>query len=259
VTEAPIHEADLIHTRALQVSLAVEESAAFWAHHDPARTRTDEAIIAFEERWFGHRSLARVRVLLGAFEERFVAFGPAQAALARWLPRDASTRGPICHWHVQLADPLYRAFASTFLDSQRERPERAVTHDHVERWLEQGWSARWGPSTRARMASGLLSTAAAAGLCGDPEGPLNARPLRWPAVSDDALTWLLYLLRAVGFTGTLRANPYLASVGLTGELLEQRLRGLTALRYGRMMDVTEFGWLHPDLNAWVDSRNGDLR
>lgn len=247
-------EAELIHTRALQVSLAVEESVVFWAHHVEGRGRPEEAVVAFEERWFGHKSLDRVRVLLGAMDERFGAFPAGLAALGRWRPREAATRGPICHWHVQLGDPLYRAFAAGFLDGMRGRPERTVTHDQVVRWLEQGWGSRWGASTCRRMASGLLATAGAAGLCGPAEGVEATRALPWPQVSDEALTYLLYLLRGVRFEGTLRDNPYLGSVGLTGEVLEQRLRGLEGLSYERMLDVTEFGWAHPDVRAWAEAR-----
>ncbi|MCX5953197.1 MAG: hypothetical protein NTZ40_06835 [Cyanobacteria bacterium] len=36
----------------------------------------------------------------------------------------------------------------------------------------------------------------------------------FPLVPDDALTYLLHLLREVDFEGTVLANPYLRSVGL---------------------------------------------
>ena len=61
-------------------------------------------------------------------------------------------------------------------------------------------------------------------------------------VGDLPLTYLLYLLREVEFAGTLLENPYLASVGLSGDELGRRLRGLTALQFIRQGSLVDFGW-----------------
>jgi hypothetical protein len=47
-------------------------------------------------------------------------------------------------------------------------------------------------------------------------GIRDPRPLTFPQIPDEALTYLLYLLREVQLTGTLLDNLYLASVGLVG-------------------------------------------
>ena len=79
----------------------------------------------------------------------------------------------------------------------------------------------------------------------------KAGTLLFPNVPDAALAYLLYLLRETRFAGTLIDNVYLASLGLTGALLDRRLRGLPGLTFRRMANLTEFGWDAPDLEQWA--------
>mgnify|MGYP000420892099 CR=1 FL=1 len=104
-------------------------------------------------------------------------------------------------------------------------------------------------STRIQFASKLLTAANAAGLV---IGIRDPRPLTFPQVPGEALTYLLYLLRGIDFAGTLLANPYLASVGLDGDTLASRLRTLSALSFRRQADLVDFGWRFEDLPAWAD-------
>jgi hypothetical protein len=98
------------------------------------------------------------------------------------------------------------------------------------------------------LASKLLSTAHSAGLI---QGKRDPRPIVFPLVPDDALAYLLHLLRDVDFQGTLLANPYLHSVGLEGGLLNDRLKRLPALSFGRQGDLVDMGWKHRDLADWA--------
>jgi hypothetical protein len=107
----------------------------------------------------------------------------------------------------------------------------AVRRDAVAAWVAERAGTgdrpgRWTTATRIQFATNLLSCAFHAGLVAARRDP---PPVGFPRVSDDALTYLLYLLRAVSYAGTLLANPYLASVGLDGPLLEERLRQLPTL------------------------------
>jgi hypothetical protein len=95
----------------------------------------------------------------------------------------------------------------------------------------------------------LLSAAFSAGLVASNRDP---RALQYPAVGDDALTYLMYLLREVEFAGTLLDNPYAASVSLRAPILEDRLRRLDALRFHRQGDIVDFGWRYADLCEWAD-------
>jgi len=63
----------------------------------------------------------------------------------------------------------------------------------------------------------------------------------------------MYLLRGVRFAGTLLENQYLASVGLQGSTLEDKLRGLTALRFRRQGDLIDFGWRYTNLEDWASA------
>ena len=125
---------------------------------------------------------------------------------------DPGTRRLICHWHVQLADPLYRAFTGRFLPERHERSKPDVTRDLAVAWVGEQVERRWTMSTRIQFGSKLLSSAFAAGLVASNRDP---RALQYPRVADEALTYLMYLLREVDFAGTLLDNPYTASVGLS--------------------------------------------
>lgn len=247
-TDRP-HEATAVHTHLLKCALELEDARAYWAHTDgstPAIAQT-----AFDAYWFGARSLPRIRILITNMRGRFDAFPPALATLHRWPDMTPDARRAIAHWHLQLADPLYRAFTGTYLTDRRAGPRPTVTRDLVIAWVADQGPGRWTMATRIQFASKLLSAAYAAGLVATTRDP---RPLTLPRIDDDALTYLLYLLRGVTFDGTLLDNPYLASVGLAGAALEDRLRTLRGLAFRRQGDLIDFGWRHPDLAAWAAAR-----
>jgi hypothetical protein len=79
----------------------------------------------------------------------------------------------------------------------------------------------------------------------------DPRPVGTPRVPDEALEYLVYLLRETEFEGTLLDNPYLKSVGLEGAILAEHLRGLPGLAFRRQGDLADFGWRHQDLRAWA--------
>ncbi len=158
-----------VHTRLMNVSLALEESRAYWENVPPKedqRTMPPEGdqltirpeiapdrlpLAAFEQRWFGNKSLTRVRRLLRTFDSRFGAFPRALAVLRRWRPRDPATRRNVCHWHTQLSDPLYRAFTSDFLEQRRCLRDPSVDPDVTARWIDRRTAGKWAPSARRRM------------------------------------------------------------------------------------------------------------
>ena len=215
-------------------------------------------LVAFHAFWFGAKSLPRVQVLLQSFRVRFDAFPDALAALHAWSMRDPESLADaarfVCHWHTQLTDPLYRAF-TRFLVERRDSPNPTVTRDVALAWVDgyPGASA-WTTSTRIQFASKLLSAAFAAGLVAS-NSERAARPLAAPRVPDRALAYLLHLLRplaaAHALTGTLTDNPYLASLGLAGAVLEARLRALPELEFRRQGSLIDVGFRHADLAAWA--------
>ena len=238
-----------LHTRLMKCALEVEDARAYWQHADlgrgPATARR-----AFDEYWFGARSLARIEVLLANFRARFDAYPPSLRVLARWADMDPETRRLVCHWHLQLADPLYRAFSGVYLVERREGGRAELSRELVVAWVGKNGLAPWTMATRVQFASKLLSAAYAARLVTTNRDP---RRLAYPRVGDAALGYLFYLLREVDFAGTLLQNPYLASVGLAGEQLDERLRGLSVLRYRRQADLADFGWRHASLLEWAEA------
>lgn len=239
-----------LHSRILRLALGVEESRSYWEHVDPRVPTGGRALVAFEQRWFGSKSLERVRFLLANFVGRYDAFPEALSALRRWGSMDAATRQAVCHFHLQLSDPLYRRFTGSYLVERRGLKDAAVGRNAVLRWLKVEYPERWAEATYVQFASKLLSAASEAGIISPKRDP---RALLVPKVSDQALTYLLYLLRGVRFAGTLTENPYLASVGLTDAFLDQRLRGLRGVTYRRMGHLVEFEWEAPTLSAWAEA------
>ncbi|MFN9622626.1 MAG: DUF1819 domain-containing protein [Cyanobacteriota bacterium] len=239
-------EEDRLHTRVLKCTLEIDNSRIFWAESAGAEPMRAEA--AFEAGWFGHRSLTRMRELLTNLRARYGAFPAALQVLHRWQGMGGDTRKLICHWHLQLSDPLYRLFSGTFLPDRLLQGQPTVSKQHVVTWLGEAGGGRWSGSTRLQLASKLLSAAHSAGLI---QGKRDPRPIVFPLVPDDALTYLLHLLREVVFEGTVVANPYLRSVGLEGSLLNDRLKRLPDLSYGRQGDLVDMGWKHRDLAAWA--------
>lgn len=112
------HEAQQVHAdhaprargRGLPRLLVARQSA----EDAPTRLRR-----AFEERWFGGKSEERIRGILPYFAARFDAFPPVLPVLGRSRSTEPETRRLVCHWHLQLADPLYRNFTGAYLVERR--------------------------------------------------------------------------------------------------------------------------------------------
>ena len=240
-------EAVAVHTRLLKCTLELDSARAWWRHPTCADDVV-ESTAAFEQAWFGPRSLERVKVLLGNMRARFDAFPEALAVLRVWEDMEPSTRQLVCHWHLQLSDPLYRAFTGEFLVARHDASRPEVTRDMVTAWVGAQGPGRWTMRTRIQFASQLLVSAKAAGLVENLKDP---RRLVFPRVDDVALEYLLYLLRGVSCARTMLDNAYVASVGFTPHSLDDRLRRLPSLRFSRQGDVVDFGWRYPSLSAWA--------
>ncbi len=239
-----------IHTRILRLALGIEEARAYWAHVDPAVSPGARALQAFEQRWFGAKTLDRVKTLLPYLAVRYDAFPEAFSVLRRWRHMDPTARQVICHWHVQLTDPIYRRFTGELLIERRTLKEPKVDRPAVARWLRQTWPGRWAEATVLQFASKLLSAASEAGLVSQRRDP---RALLFPKVPDLAIAYLLYLLRGVRHAGSVTENAYVASVGLGDGFLDQRLKAIPGITLRRMGRLVELDWDHPTLAAWAEA------
>jgi hypothetical protein len=240
-------ETTVPHTRLIKCGLAAEDSAVFWQHAKDLNQQ-DAVQVAAARYWFGAKSERRLRDLLGCLRLRFLPFPAALMVLARWRPGPRD-RALICHWHVQLTDPTYRAFASDFLVTRREAAQ-PVTHRHAVQWVQDAAPEPWSATTRRDMAGRLLSTAANAGIL---RGRHGTRQPMLPPVTDAALGYILHLLRDVQIEADLVTNPYLRSVGLDGRALDARLRTLSGLDFRRVADVTALEWHHDSLMSWANA------
>jgi len=186
-TERPV-EVTALHTGILRCTLAADDSQVYWAHFDPTEPPTRRNLRAFEERWFGGKSQARVKSLLANLSARFDAHPRAVETLRGWRGMSPVTRRIICHWHLQFVDPLYRRFSAELLPDRRGGPRDTIDRDVISRWVEAQASGRWSASTRAAFGTKLLSTAVEAGLV---QARGTARHLALPRIKDDALAYLL--------------------------------------------------------------------
>lgn len=232
----PSAEVDAFHTRILRLSLAVQESRAYWESVDPEVRGTPRVERAFTERWFGNKSLARVKLLLANFAVRFDAFPEALTTLRRWRPEDPVTRPLVCHWHLQLVDPLYRAFTGQWLPARIAEGRKSFDRDAVARWIAALPNAEWAPATRYMFATKLIRAGEEAGLVSPGQGPRTALP---PRVPDEALGYLVRLLQLVPHAGTWGDNPYLRSLGLDEAAIDARMRRLPDVSYRRMGELVE--------------------
>lgn len=235
------------HSRLLRCSLCIDESRAYWAHIDPAAPRAS-AREAFGRSWFGAKSEAWTTELLANMRVRFDAYPASLRTLARWRSMTLDARRIICHFHVQLTDPLYRMFTGAFLAERRVEGRPDLHRQKVIDWTAEHGPPRWAVKTQLQFATRLLSCASAAGLL---RGTRDPRTLLLPRVPDVALEYVLYALRGLRFHGSLVENPYLASLGLVGGALAERLRGLAAVGMRRIGDVHEIDWRFPDLDSWA--------
>lgn len=241
------------HSRLLRCSLCVEESRAYWANVDPDRPR-ESAVDAFEQSWFGTKSEPWTTELLSNMRVRFDAFPETLRVLAAWRTMRFETRRLICHLHIQLTDPLYRAFTGSFLPERRESIRPSVHRQTVIDWVAANGPDRWALKTQLQFATRLLSCSFSAGLLGGNRDPREALT---PRVPDEVLSYLLYLLREISFDGTLIRNPYLSSLGIVGAIVDDRLQALTSIDYRRVGSTFEIGWRHADLASWARAELGE--
>ena len=242
-------EALRVHSRLLKCGLEVESSREYWSRSMEAEQIG--ARRAFDEYWFGARSLSRTKVIIAEMKKRYGAYPTAFEALRilpSLLPR---MRLLICHWHLQLTDPLYRSFTGEKLPERRSGCRAEVTLEVVDEWLRERVGKRWSSSTRALYVSKLLSAAFQAGLIG---GKRDPRQLIVPRVPDDALEYLLYLLKDVQFEGTLFDNPYVRSLGLDPSQIDYRVRRLPGIALKRQGTLCDFDWKYTDLIAWANAK-----
>jgi hypothetical protein len=165
ITDISMHakEETSSHTRLLKLALGLDDSRAYWAYVEPSVPPGPRAIQAFEQRWFGTKSLQRVRTLLANFSARYDAYPDALEVLRSWHDMDPVTRQVICHWHLQLSDPTYRHFTGEFLVQRKESAKPEFDRDVVTRWLTSVFPGR-AAATNLQYARKLISAATEAGL-----------------------------------------------------------------------------------------------
>jgi hypothetical protein len=246
MTARPV-EATEMHTRILRCMLATDDCYAYWQHVDVSVPVEARAAVAFQERWFGVKSEARVHTLLPTMVERFDRYPEALALLRSLGSVPAVLRPWICHLHLQLSDPIYRRFTGEYLPERRAQGYAAVDRAVAARWVESVAPERWSATTTLKFASNLLSAAAEAGIIKERKDP---RKLAIATVPDAAVGYALYLLRTVEFAGTLSDNPYLRSLGIDAGLFPVALARVPGIRYRGLGGVHEVDWRYPSLTAW---------
>lgn len=244
-----VAEETRVHTRLITFGFGADESREFWSRMTPGEDPPN-ATTVFESHWFGRVSENRAGVILQNMKARYARFAVALDVLSRWQKMQPQTRRNIVHWHLQLSDPLYRDFTSDYLIERREAFDSDLYRNLVVKWVEDHEPERWALSTKREFATRLLGAAREAGLV---EGKTDPRQPTFPSVTDQALGYMLRLLRMIEFKGTLLENPYMRSVGLTKRFLTDRIRGLPDLEIFTQGDLVEIQTRTPDLNSWWEA------
>lgn len=170
------------------------------------------------------KSEARLPLLRRQMDRRFAAYPHAHATLHEWSNGAGIFPGLhalICHWHLQLADPIYRAF-TVWLRQLSQVTLRDVNDDFLQAFASDSWSA----STRLQLASKLLSAVCEAGLISSGRA---TRQVLVPHVTDAAVAYVVHLIEGIEYEGTAIDNPYMASVGID----RSRLEKIPSIRIGR--------------------------
>lgn len=236
-----------MHTRILRCTLAMDDSQAYWRNVDLSVPVEQRSRVAFQERWFGFKSEARVDTLIKNMTERFDRYPEALALLQRLPTMQVALRQWICHLHTQLSDPLYRRFTGEYLPQRRAQGLRSLDRDTVARWVESLEPGRWSIVTCRKFGTNLLATAFEAGLLENRRDPRQLSSLNAP---HEAWGYALYLLRTVRFDGALGGNPYLRSLGADSETLPIVLRRVPGIAYQSLGRVEELEWRYPSLMTW---------
>jgi hypothetical protein len=237
------------HNRLQKLALAVDDSREYWRNADPSVRPDEENLRAFTERWFGGKTMARVRVLMADFRARYAAYPQALAVLHSLRGAHPDMLRLVCHWHLQLADPAYRAFTGVWLPERRQF-EAPVDFPSALRWVTDGNPKEWRTSTAKQMTGKLLSAATSAGLI---EPGARRRRAIVPRVPDEAIGYIMHLLREVDFEGTVLENAYLASVGLVSGHIERRLLALPWIQVARVGNAMDAEWRYPTLTQWAEA------
>ncbi len=237
------------HTRMMKCTLEVEPSRAYWAEYGLINAPVSKEH-AFERAIFGSKTFLRVDRLIADLRHRYDAYPFTLPVLGHWPEMNPADRALICHWHTQLADPIYRKFTGEFLVSRASGSRPIVDSDMTIAWIEAQVPERWQYPTKSKIASKMMTSAMTAEILASNRDP---RTIRFPRISDTAVTYLMYLLREIKFAGSPLVNPYAASVGLDADMLTRRLRQIPAVGFRRQGELTEFQWQFADLEGWADA------
>jgi hypothetical protein len=249
-------ECTVIHTKILRCMLAAEDCYAYWRRVDTSVPPTERSKQAFEQRWFGTKSEARVHVLVWNMVERFDAFPDALALLKKLDTVPASLRPLICHLHTQLSDPIYRQFTGDYLPMRRGDGHTFVDRETVARWVDTLYPGRWAASTCIKFGTNMLSTAFEAGLVG---GPRDPRKIAIGSIPNAIVGYLLYLLRDVRIEGSLTDNMYMRSLGIGPGEFHTVASRVPGIRFGELGGVGDLTFLEPSLAAWGEKYLGGGR
>lgn len=254
VTDLPPEKAEE-HTRILRVMLNAEDSRSYVRHaerEDYAHPADADAVrrLAFENRWFGNKSEARVNTLLGDMALRFDPYPDALRALNVWSP-PLDVFSWVCHFHVQLADPIYREFTGKFFPERLNDGYTSIDRGAVAAWVESRWPGRWAPTTVMKFAANMLSTGHQAGLF---SGARDPRPLLKPTPPGVAVEYLLYLLREVETSEGFLDGPYMRSITPTRLHAIETIRGLANVSLSVLGDVATMDWAYGTLLEWAEAQ-----
>ena len=245
-SQRPKREATQVHTRILRCMLAVDDCYAYWRRVDNTAP-ANRAAIAFEQRWFGTKSEARVRTLITEMAARFDPYPEALALLSSIGPLAPGLLPWLCHTHLQLADPIYRRFTGELLPARRAQGYTTIDRVGVAEWVDQLYPERWSHATAMKFAANMIATGLEVGIL---QGRRDPRTLTIGHVPGEAIGYAMYLLRGVEIDGPLVGSPYLRSLGLNADAMVSISLRVPGVRCAKIGDIVDITWEEATLDAW---------
>jgi len=242
------------HSSALnKISGRLREGREFILAFEPSRTVAENALLAFQNRWYGNVSEKKCAELTRHFYARYHLGRDNFAGLRQYLLVTGGENFPwINHFYMLLNDIYYRWAASDFLAERYESGLLEIPRATFDRGLKTQLPESVGEGSLTRYAQNLLTALRDNGLL---EGVVNKRIIS-PALNADTLAFMLYSLsqwEAGGqnfdhsplFFSLLKPREFLVPVFSEGERM-----GYWDFTGDR--ERLSFNLSYPSLNDWIN-------
>ena len=178
------------HTSALnKIAARLPEAREFIGSFEPARSLSENARIAFQNRWYGNATQQNCSELTAHFSARFNAVPGHFRLMRRFILGPDTVSFPIInHLYMLLADPYYRWAAAEYLPERSYQQQQLIVPAAFEAALRHRLPPSVGSGSSVRYARNILAALRDNGLL---SGKAK-KTLATPELTIRALAYMLY-------------------------------------------------------------------